>query len=284
MLVAQISDCHLRGADSTKGPWTGIVDSSATLAAVVEHLNGLDPGPDVVLVTGDLTDDGTPEELARFREVVEPLVAPLVVLPGNHEHAPAFREAFADLLPDDLPEGHCSHVVEGHPVRLVGIDTTKVGFHDACFDDDRAVWLDSTLAADPDRPTLVFTHFPPFAVGLDYMDTSGLAGRGRFEAVIAAHPQVALVVAGHLHRPIHTIFGGAPASVCPSTAFQLELDLDPRRGGAVAEPPGFQLHRWDGVRFVTHTGMVHECTRLDITAYVEDVRRRVETGIGFPKA
>jgi hypothetical protein len=52
----------------------------------------------------------------------------------------------------------------------------------------------------------------------------------------------------------------------------------------VAEPPGFQLHRWDGVRFVTHTGMVHECTRLDITAYVEDVRRRVETGIGFPKA
>ena len=72
-------------------------------------------------------------------------------------------------------------------------------------------------------------------------------------------------------------------SVCPSTGFQLDLDLNPARGGAVDEPPGFQLHRWDGGRFITHTGMVREGRRLDITGFVEYVLGRAERGDGFPK-
>ena len=288
MLVAQITDCHVRCDD---GAFSSLVDTSATLASVVEHLNGLDPAPDVILATGDLTDDGTPEQYACFREIVEPLTAPLLPFPGNHDEGSAFREAFsrtfAELLPGgpaDLPDRHCSYVVDDHPVRLVGIDTSKPDHHDGCFDDERADWLDATLAAAPDRPTLVFTHFPPFAVGLGYMDVAGLTGANRFEDVIVAHPQVALVVAGHLHRPIQSVIGSALVSVCPSTGFQLDLDLHPGRGGAVDEPPGFQLHRWDGTRFVTHTGMVREGRRLDISGYVEHVLARAASGEGFPKA
>lgn len=284
MLVAQITDCHVRCDD--EGAFSSLVDTSATLAAVVEHLNGLDPPPDVVLATGDLTDDGTPEQYACFREIVEPLTAPLLPFPGNHDHGPDFREAFADLLPGDpgdLPERHCSYVVDDHPVRLVGIDTSKPDHHDGCFDDERADWLEGTLAAAPDRPTLIFTHFPPLRVGLDYMDVAGLTGLDRFEDVIAAHPQVVLVIAGHLHRPIQAVIASTLVSVCPSTGFQLDLDLNPTRGGAVDEPSGFQLHRWDGRRFVTHTGMVRDGRRIDITAFVEYVLGRAERGEDFPK-
>jgi|TARA_B100002003_G_scaffold145077_1_gene134412 3',5'-cyclic AMP phosphodiesterase CpdA len=281
VLVAQITDCHIRCDD--KGAFSSLVDTSATLAAVVEHLEGLDPQPDVVLATGDVTDNGTPEQYAWFREILEPLTSPLLPFPGNHDHGPAFRTAFADLLPGGLPERHCSYVVDDHPVRLVGIDTSKPDHHDGCFDDERADWLDGTLAAAPDRPTLVFTHLPPIRVGLDYMDVAGLTGADLFEEVVATHPQVALVVAGHLHRPIQAVIGSALLSVCPSTGFQLDLDLNPARGGAVDEPPGFQLHRWDGERFITHTGMVRKGRRLDITGYVRDVLGRAQRGEGFPK-
>jgi hypothetical protein len=94
---------------------------------------------------------------------------------------------------------------------------------------------------------------------------------------------VALVVAGHLHRPIQAVIASTLVSVCPSTGFQLDLDLNPTRGGAVDEPPGFQLHRWDGGRFVTHTGMVRDGRRIDITAFVEYVLGRAERGEDFPK-
>ncbi|MEE3251838.1 MAG: hypothetical protein VX268_06270, partial [Actinomycetota bacterium] len=132
-------------------------------------------------------------------------------------------------------------------------------------------------------PTLIFTHFPPLRVGLDYMDVAGLTGLDRFEDVIAAHPQVVLVIAGHLHRPIQAVIASTLVSVCPSTGFQLDLDLNPTRGGAVDEPSGFQLHRWDGRRFVTHTGMVRDGRRIDITAFVEYVLGRAELGEDFPK-
>ena len=56
MLIAQISDCHIRDHVGTFGK---LVDTTETLGRVVDHLVDLDPGPDVVLATGDLTDDGT---------------------------------------------------------------------------------------------------------------------------------------------------------------------------------------------------------------------------------
>ena len=89
------------------------------------------------------------------------------------------------------------------------------------------------------------------------MDGFGLANPARFEEVVARHPQVERIVCGHLHRASHARFSGTLASTCPGTAHQVTLDL--RRGAPltfVLEPPGYQLHRWDGVRLVTHTAFV----------------------------
>ena len=260
-----------------------LVDTSACLAATVKHLVALDPAPDVVLATGDLTDEGTRTEYSLLADLLAPIADRLLPLPGNHDDGPLFRSTFADRLPDSTADGHCSYVVDEHAVRLVGLDTSLPGRHDGRFDDAHEEWLDSTLAARPDRPTLVFTHFPPFTSGITFMDVSGLAGAERMRAVIATHPQVRLLVAGHLHRTVQTTVGSTLISVCPSTGNQLGLDLHPDRGSAVDEPPGYQLHRWDGERFVTHTGVVWEGRRLDLTQFVASIRARAAQGKSFPK-
>ena len=284
MLIAQVSDCHIRDHDSAFGR---LVDTTETLARVVAHLAVLDPAPDVVLATGDLTDDGTPDQYANLRDVLTPIADRLVPLPGNHDEGPAFRLAFADLLPGDLPDGHCSYVVDDHPVRLVGLDTTLPGRHDGRFDAEREAWLDEALSAEPDRPTVVFTHFPPFETGLRFMDLAGLLDADRLRATIERHPQVRLLTCGHLHRPIQTTIGAALATTCPSTGNQLGLDLDSDRAGAVDEPPAFQLHRWDGERFATHTGVVRDPTAVrtvDLSSFAAEVRRRHDAGEPFTKA
>ncbi len=61
MLIAQISDCHIRSGPS---PFDKLVDSSETLKQVVSHLLSNKVKPDVVLATGDLTESGTDEEYA----------------------------------------------------------------------------------------------------------------------------------------------------------------------------------------------------------------------------
>ena len=282
VLIAQISDCHIRDHDSAFGR---LVDTTETLSRVVDHLSALDPAPDVVLATGDLTDDGTPPQYAVLREKLAPIAEKVVPLPGNHDEGPAFRLAFADLLPGDLAADHCSYVIDHFPVRLVGLDTTLPGRHDGRFDPAREEWLNQTLSVD-DRPTAVFTHFPPFETGLKFMDQGGVADADRLRATIERHPQVRLLVAGHLHRPVQTTIGATLVSICPSTGNQLNLDLHPQHAAAVNEPPGFQLHRWDGERFVTHTGTVREPSTvrtIDLGHFAAKVRHQYEAGEPFRK-
>ncbi|MBI00540.1 MAG: phosphodiesterase [Acidimicrobiaceae bacterium] len=284
MLIAQISDCHIRDQETPVGR---LVDTTKTLHLVTEHLMGLDPAPDVVLATGDLTDDGTTTQYAILREILAPIDGRIVPIPGNHDEQPAFRLAFSDLLPDDLPDDHCSYVVDDHPVRIVALDTTLPGRHDGHFDHLREAWLDTALNAAPDRPTVVFTHFPPFDTGLRFMDRAGLIEAGRLRAVIENHPQVKLLSCGHLHRPIQTIIGTALVTTCPSTGNQLNLALHSERADAVNEPPAYQLHWWDGGRFVTHTGVVRNpdsVRTVDLSDYATEVRRRHEAGEAHTKA
>ena len=283
MLIAQISDCHVR-ADG--GRFDELVDTSASLAAVVAELASLPCPPDVVLATGDLTESGTHEEYDRLAELLAPVADRLAPLPGNHDEPDAFRWAFANRLPVTVTpaaDGHCSYVLDEHPVRLVALDTTLLGRHDGCFDDSRAAWLDRVLSEAPQQPTLVFTHFPPFATGLCFMDESGLHDGDRLCEVLAGHPQVRLLTCGHMHRPIMTTAGITAITVCPSTGHQLGLDLHPSAGSLVDEPPGYLLHRWDGERVVTHTATVWSGRSFDLGPFVSTIRARAAAGEPFWK-
>ena len=260
-----------------------LVDTSKTLAAAVDLLNSLDPLPDVVIATGDLTDDGTKAQYEKLLEILSPLKIPLLPLPGNHDENLEFRSSFPNLIDENMPLDHCSYVIENFPIRLIGLDTSLPGRHDALFGEAQENWLAETLLAEPNKPTLLFTHFPPFITGINFMDLSGLKSADRLEKMIRSNPQIKLVIAGHLHRSIQTNFGNTLVSVCPSTGNQLELTLNPKKGSAVDEPPGFQLHIWNEERFVTHTGIIWEGNSLDMSEYVSYVTEKTSKGEALHK-
>ena len=280
MLIAQISDTHIR---DHLGMFGELVDTSETLKKAVQLLNSLEPQPDVVLVTGDLTDDGTKEQYSLLLEMLSSLNAPLLPLPGNHDERSEFLNAFSSTLPDEIPENHCSYVIDNFPVRLIALDTSLPGQHDALFSEDHELWLSTVLSKEKDKPTLIFTHFPPFETGINFMDLSGLKSADRLEKIIRNNPQVKLVVSGHLHRSIQTSFASTMISVCPSTGNQLKLDLNPKNGSAVDEPPGFQLHLWKNDRFVTHTGIIWDGKELDMSQWVAYVNEKISKNEGIIK-
>jgi Icc protein len=148
--------------------------------------------------------------------------------------------------------------VEDFPVRIVMLDTLVQGAPHGELSEGRLEWLDRTLAAQPDRPTLIGMHHPPFICGIRHMDNINLRDADRFAAVVAKHPQLRRIICGHHHRSITTMVGQAIASISPSTAHQVELDLAADAPSAfMLEPPGFQLHHWSPAHgFVTHTALV----------------------------
>ena len=252
MIVAQISDLHVR----VRGKLAyQVVDTSSYLRAAVEHVNALDPPADVVLATGDLTDAGEPDEYRELREILGALRAPLYVVPGNHDARDGLRAAFgADGY---LGEGdHLSYVIEDYPLRIIALDSTAPGEEGGHIDAERCEWLDARLREDT-RPTMIAMHHPPFLTGIQGMDVLGFAGLERFGEVVAKHRHVERITCGHIHRPITTRVFGTVATVAPSVAHQLILDLRPGKPATFTlEPPGFLLHHYSSGGLVTHVATI----------------------------
>lgn len=256
MIIAQISDLHV-----TAGKRLAYrrVDTASALAATVAQIKALDPQPDIVLATGDLVDLGTPNEYARLRELLAPLRAPVFAIPGNHDERNAFCAAFN--VEGYLPQARSTldYTIEEWPVRIVALDTVVPGAGHGALSGEQIAWLEARLTEQPDRPTIVAMHHPPFVTGIGHMDEIRLlAGAQALGAVIERHPQVERVICGHVHRAIQVRWHGTIASTAPSTAHQVVLDL--RAGGPstfALEPPGLQLHLWrEGQGVISHTAAI----------------------------
>lgn len=253
MIIAQITDLHIKPPGRLA---YRKVDTAAHLRRAVAHLNGLDPRPAVVLVTGDLVDGGTPAEYAELRALLAPLAMPFYLVPGNHDARDALRAGFPDhpwLAGDG---GFIHYAVDDHPVRLIGLDTTEPGREGGIFCAARARWLDATLAQS-DKPTVLFMHHPPFATGMGYHDADRMAGREALAAVLRRHRHVAWAVCGHVHRCIAVNWAGVPMTAMSSTAHQLRLNLTTSTDLMIAmEPPGCQLLAWTAEGMAAHVSPI----------------------------
>jgi 3',5'-cyclic AMP phosphodiesterase CpdA len=222
------------------------------LTAAVAAVRELDPRPTAVLVSGDLAEHGATGEYELVRELLAPLTMPVYVLPGNHDDRAAMRSVFR------LPGAGGDPVRYSFrcgPLRVVVCDTTVPGRDDGRLEPDALEWLDGELGIDGVTPTVIAMHQPPLVTGVPPMDEMCLpaADRAGLADVVARHSTVQRIVAGHVHRPMYSVLGGAGVFTAPSTYLQLGLDFRSRSGiKLTTEPPGFALHLWTGEALTTH--------------------------------
>lgn len=236
MLIAQISDTHLleQGAEHDSAELR-----ADCLRRCVADINR--QYADAVILTGDTVQHGKPEEYAQLRELLAPLEAPLYLVPGNRDDKVEMRAAFNDLDYIKGTDEFLHYVIEDFDARLVGIDSTLAGERKGRFCESRQVWLDETLKARPDRPTLLFIHHPPFDVGDHYIDGYRLPEEAAaLEEIVSRHPQVVGVLCGHVHWPVERQWAGTQARIMPSVAVDVRkgVDEDEARGR-----PVYMLHR-----------------------------------------
>lgn len=247
-LLLQISDPHI-GAN-----WEGD-DPDECLLRAVEAILSLPDRPDALVVSGDLTENGAPAEYGRLRDLLAPLEVEPHVLPGNHDLRAPLREAFALPGKGDEP---VSHVVDLGPLRLVCLDSTIPGAEGGALDGGRIEWLDAALAADRAKPTVIALHHPPLRTEIPTFERIGLAPESReaLAAVLDRHPQVARVVAGHVHRPLVAELAGRAVVTVPSTYLQAALDFTSPKLTMRADPPGFAVHALRDGTLTTHLQLI----------------------------
>ncbi len=228
------------------------------MTALLDEIRA-DP-PDLVAISGDLTQNALYREYAAARAFIDQLGAPALVVPGNHDLTPYWLlERFtapyarwrATIAADIEPTW------QNGAVAVLGLNSTRpAGLHydwsRGRITQRRLARLTARLDALPPSLTkIVVTHHPLLAPPREkWLPVTGGARRALTE--FAQHG-VQLVLAGHLHR-FYVLpggpDGGAPLVLQGSTSTSHRLRGEPNsyaritltRGAAPVITPRV----WDG--------------------------------------
>lgn len=212
--ILQLSDTHL---PQSPGRAVFGADADERVAAVVAAWLATGEHADLVLLTGDLADDGDASACGRLADVVAALQAPVLALAGNHDRPEVVAATWGGR---DLAE------VEGW--RIVAVDTT---IPSECRGSVDVPLLLARLDDLDDRPTVVALHHPPLSRSTH--EQFSLAGAASLLDALAVRPHVRAVVGGHLHDAVDLQAEvGPPVLLCPSTVMGIthggdEMELDP---------------------------------------------------------
>jgi 3',5'-cyclic-AMP phosphodiesterase len=232
LLIAQVTDIHLFAQAHQQLLGLTTADS---LTAIIDQLQRLQPQPDLLLLTGDLSQDGTAQSYARLQALLSPLNLPTYWLPGNHDDVATMQRSLPQFFADK------SFAAGGW--QLVLLSSVVPGCVHGELAPETLIWLDQQLQLTAARPTLVSLHHPPFQVHSDWLDTSILQNSADLFAVLDRYPQVKLVLFGHIHQAFQRRRQGVDYLGSPSTSIQFAPESSDF--AVDHEQPGFRLLRLD---------------------------------------
>lgn len=177
----------------------GRVDE-AILQPLIQAIN--DAGPDVVAVSGDLTQRARVREFRAARAFLDALPQPQIVVPGNHD-IPLHNILFRFVRPLDKYRRHItpdlSPFYADQEIAVLGVNTARsLTIKGGRINKSQVAWLrDKLCALGPDVIKIVVTHHP-FDVPQGYGE-SDLVGRAHMAMGEIAGCGADVFLAGHLH-------------------------------------------------------------------------------------
>ena len=225
--IVQISDCHL--FDDVDGTLRDI-PTRPRLRRVIEEIDRRTPRFDFLVVTGDTAHDERRATYDAFAAELGDRVERLRIVPGNHDARGSLLLVF--------PDG-CSSVVEratfvadAEGWLLVGLDSHSPGESKGHLGEPQLEWLRTTLESRRDTDTILFVHHPPIDVASPWLDAIALQDADALGSVLDGHPQVKVVLAGHVHQEASGALGRARVLTTPAVGPQFRprtrsLEIEP---------------------------------------------------------
>ncbi|MFD3508187.1 metallophosphoesterase [Nocardia sp. NPDC058666] len=220
LTIVQITDTHLRA----EGELLHGVDTAANLNTVLARLREFGQRVDVLIFSGDLSDNGSPQAYRRLRAAVEPVAADLgaeiVYAMGNHDERTAFGIELLGYETVDSTQPH-DQCVEVAGVRIIVLDSTTPHEHDGKLEPEQLAWLADILRTPAPHGTVLVVHHPPLRSPLATLDFLRLKDAEQLAEVVAG-TDVRMILCGHNHLTGASALAGIPVWIGPAIAYRLD--------------------------------------------------------------
>ncbi len=213
------------------------LDPSARFAAGLAHALATHPDASRIVLIGDLTHHGAPEEYQALRALLADVPIPVHMTLGNHDRREAFRQVFPDA--PDVAGFVCENIPLNGATLVLG-DTLDgppypAGHHAGAMCAARLAWLDAALGA-AERPILALHHHPA-PILFPGMDRIALTN-GDAVLDIAAKAGTQQMIFGHVHRTISGQMRGIPFAIFKSPCHQMPMDMHSTSSALSVDEPG----------------------------------------------
>ncbi|MFE4949400.1 metallophosphoesterase family protein [Leifsonia sp. NPDC056665] len=234
--ILHLSDTHLYGDGRLQ---YGLVDTRAALDRVLARAGELE-AVDLVVVSGDLSDDGSAASYRLLRGRLEPWAAErgaaVAYAMGNHDLPDAFEQVL----------GERERVFSVQGFRVVTVDTTVARAGYGLVGEERLARLRRVLAEPSANGTVVVLHHPPVPPTTGLFETLRLIDPDPL-LDLCSTGDVRLILVGHYHHALVTSagVGGIPVVVAPAVANTTDVLWPPPRERA-ERGAGFALVELSG--------------------------------------
>jgi len=188
MIIVQISDLHV-----------GSQFQPDVFSRLVGEINSLEP--DVVVVTGDLTNEGLVKEYEECKSLLGRIqTKKMITISGNHDYRNTGYLLFKRYFPFETV-----NELDGDTV-LVTLGTTRPDRNDGEVGYRQNLWLERTMKKYRDKVKILAMHHHLVAIPDTGSDQLTVVDAGDVLRTILA-TRVNLVLCGHKHRPWAWNFG-----------------------------------------------------------------------------
>jgi len=215
--LIQITDTHF-GADPDwliRG-----VNPRDTLACVLESAHADLQNTDLILATGDLSEDGSDASYQALNRIFGKLSIPVMPLPGNHD--------LPERLSTCLNASNMIH--QGYQIpgnwQIITLNSVRPDHVGGQLAPDQLHWLQQRLQAEPERHALIALHHPPVEIGSRWMDEIMLTSANELFKILDQHRQVRAVIWGHIHQEYSSIRNNVMLLGAPSSCIQFKPAQD----------------------------------------------------------
>lgn len=207
ILIAQITDCHLTADPQQK--YRGIKPHN-NLKKLMKKAKVM--RPDLLLASGDLSEDGSRASYRALQAYFSPLDIPVLALPGNHDDIEILAEFFPGSPVDTISAS------EHGPWQIVRLNSCLPGKPEGRLSRKTLLDLEEFLALNDSAPIVITLHHQPVAVNSPWIDKYPLHEPGAFLKLVDQYSNVKAVVWGHVHQQYEADRNGTAMLGGPSSA------------------------------------------------------------------
>lgn len=211
--VVQISDCHLFA--SKEGKLLGL-NTESSLQLVLDRVAAEQGRIDVILATGDLSQDGTPAAYQRFHDHLQRFQTPSYWLQGNHD----ITAPMLSTLGGRSQLSPCVITLGGW--RIIMLNSSVEHQVPGYFQPSELDFLRQALADTKGFHTMVCLHHHPLPMGCAWLDTQVVKNAKAFWEIIDQFSHVRAIVWGHVHQQWEGEKNGIRLFSVPSTCVQFK--------------------------------------------------------------